>query len=261
VDEQSEKLQKIQPAPIEDIQALDRVPADTTTYAALTKFWKPQIRLWVEARLGPSDCALLKQHAKNLGILPHDVILRCWAALDDVIFEQARIIGWRIFLFPDFVNRVVRWEKEPKGAEQSERLGKEVALGIAVSQGRKNMPLNSKMRVLRKELIPEVKMLRDRLKSKVMQRALLDPEKLLGMAIALAGDPSEPFERLRANTTSLKAFIQEKSAADEQWLCNLVYHEVTPTVFVDEWLAQATNRDPEALRQAISRMADAPDAR
>ncbi len=245
------KRRKVQGVPIGDIQALDRAPEDAAEYLALNAFWEPHLRDWVEGRLSASDRAMGKQYAKNPDALPDDLILRVKAALDGVIFQQANILGPRIFIFREVVNRLLEWWNYADGPRRFEQLGKELARGAAVSQGKKKMPLDPNMRLMRKELIAEVKMLRDRLRSRFIQRDLPGPEQLLRAVIALVRDDDEPFERLWANAASLERFIQIEN---HELLHLLVRGDITPTGFVEGWLARATNRDPQALRQAISLM-------
>jgi len=250
-------------ASFEDFQDIDNIPFDPVERLRLEVALSQQFVLRLRERLKPADLdewdrvksiselGMSLRDTSIISKLPAASFLRINVALDELILEQARTIGAKVFLCSNALRRILQWEREPYGPRLYERLGQELALRVRVGHGEAKLPLSPGLRPLRKELLGEIKMLRGVLIGKFPQRRRPNPAELLRVAMQILEDKNEPYEQLRWNLAAFRLFIESQPSSLE----HLVFRgNITPVIFVDAFIAHCTNRSPEATRQAIARM-------
>lgn len=243
-----------------DFQSVAVAPIDPQERAHASRSLSIHIILWTTDRLGDRDKEEFRRWASDLPATqspvnyPWDlhavaqpVARRIFQALDEIILEQARAIGIRVWLSDVVLNRMAQWEEELKGAELYEQFGKELALRINVSRGKKRASLDPKMRAFKDDVKKEYSHLQKVLRSRDGGRRPLTFDDLLSLAEGHIKANSRAFQRLAANLTLFRAVVQK----DNEWLTQ---RNMTPAMFAQEFLAVATNRSAESLRQELSRM-------
>jgi hypothetical protein len=248
--------------PCEDLQSLRGVPLDDGVSAEKSKQMSDYFFSWLQDRLTPDELLVLRSapHEEahggpNIG----KALGRVSSALrkfDELICEQARILGARILLSRCVLYRVLLWEREPNGDWLYRRLGQELARGVQISRGEEKAPLDPRLRDIYNELKPELKLLKKLLRLRFSGPKLPEHQQLLNAAVELISDPSKAFERLRQNATAFRVFVEREFGKPnpEDWLQEMVFYKTTPATFANAILARTSNRDEEALRQAISKM-------
>jgi hypothetical protein len=243
---------------ITDFLSIEHVPSnqERREHVNISLTWN--ILNWVSDRLEQQDRAEFLQLTENcppdqfltdhLRTMKEPAKRRVFHALDEVIFGQARSIGMRIFHSVLVLVRLAQWEEEPRGAELYEQLGKELALRINVLRGKKRAPLDPKMRAFKDEVKAEYSLLKNVLRSRDSANGRVLPfHGLLSLAEEHIKAHPLAFPRLASNLTSFRTVVQK----DNEWLTQ---RNMTPTAFAHEFLAVATNRTAESLRQELSRM-------
>ncbi len=253
---------------IDDLRSIEHIPPTSEDRRKVDLFLSGNIISWLGGRLNPDDRKMFDEIQlklrrdlslraaslleKIICALPKEKAFRVCNWLDEIIFEQARTIGPRIFWSREVLWRVLEWEREQNGDRLFERLGKELALRWGANRGRAKVPLDPKMRGFRKELLDEIGMLRNQLRARFTSSILPDKNKIRDLMQQMIRDPSQPLERLRSNATAFVMFLEKEPL----WLIDLVNGKITPAMVADAFLAFGTGRSEEALRQAISRMKD-----
>lgn len=256
-------------APIEDLQAVNLLPADPEERRRLDEQVTFRIFLAASHILNDADQEPLKRLYQKIRSLdrqigavlqvtePPETSRRLFNALDDAICEHARIIGMRIWLSRFVYPRICQWEDEPNGAELHEKLGKALALNVRISRGQATAPIDALLKRVRQELISEVKRLRDLLKGRLPERSLPNEEKILSVALELIGTPDHHLIHLKTDSTALRGFNVKDVEAGKKtnsWLFELFMGTASPAVFVDALLGYGTGRSGEALRQALTKL-------
>jgi hypothetical protein len=239
--------------PSEDLQGLTGIPLDEDSFAMASKHMSEYMESWLQDKMSPDDLLMVRSSIRGKGESnsePNKRLEPLLATCDELIFEQAGILGMRIFLSKHVLDRVLRWEGKPNGDLLYKRLGQELALCVRVRRDRAKAPLNPLLRDLYDELKSELKKLKQILVLEFSKPSLPTDQQLLEATMQLVKDPYKEFERLRQNATALEIFIKSNPA----FLRDMVLHKVSPVTFAIEILASTTNRSPEALRQAISKM-------
>jgi hypothetical protein len=254
--------------PIEDLQAVSLMPPDAEGRSTMDEQVTPRIFLAASHRLNATDQqALARLYDATLRVQrqsgtvrqvaePPETARRLFNALDEAICEHARIIGMRIYLSRLVYPRICQWEDALNGAELHEKLGKALASNVRISRGNAKAPIDPRLKIIRAEMISEVKRLRDLLKGKLQERALPNEENILSVASVLIATPSHRLIHLNANSTAIRNFNAHDLEAGQKtnsWLFELLQGTASPALFVDALLGWSTGRSPEALRQALTK--------
>jgi hypothetical protein len=247
---------------IEDLQAANPVPADREDRARTDEQVTFRIFLAARQRLSTAaDRQALQRLYEKIGAhlqadKPVEISRQLFNALDEAICEHARNIGMKIYLSRFVYPRISQWEDELNGAELHEKLGNALALNVRISRGQAKAPIDPRrLKIVRRELISEVKRLRALLKGRFPERALPNRDKILSVALELIATPSHRLMHLKANATAIRNFnVKDIQAGDEAnpSLFDLFTGAVSPTVLVDALLGWSTVRSGEALRQMLS---------
>jgi hypothetical protein len=254
--------------PIEDLQAVNRMPPDLEGRSTMDEQVTPRIFLAASHRLNATDRqalarlfdAMLRVQRQSGTVLqvaePPETARRLFNALDEAICEHARIIGMRIYLSRLVYPRICQWEDALNGAELHEKLGKALASNVRISRGKGKAPIDPRLKLVRGEIISEVKRLRDLLKGKLQERSLPNEGKILSVASELIANPCHRLIHLKANSTAIRNFNAHDVEAGQNtnsWLFELLRGTASPALFVDALLGWSMGRSPEALRQALTK--------
>ena len=246
------------PANFVDLQLLRNLPPRGSEREQLFEETREQFFYWFSDHLSIEDQARLQSAIRSapgvtlicelIATLPSAVARRFKEALDGLIIEQARTIGVRVFLSRDVLDRVLHWEGEPEGPRLLRHLTDELLARVTPGA---RVPLSPKLRLFRTEMIGEIKQLKTAIRTRFPERRSPTNDALLYAIFETVRDPNSPYDRLRANQAPLEDFVR----GNEDKLRALILNgRITPTVFIGEFMAHSMNRDPEALRQGITRI-------
>jgi hypothetical protein len=250
---------RLEPAQFQDLQAVDRIPADAATRERLLIETHKQVFLCLKDRLEKDDVAQLVSAIRSasrpptmlreiLDMLPSDLARRINAAFDALILEQAAVIGPRILWSLDAQQRVLEWGAERDGARKYKNFGS--ALAGRATPGKK-AALSEQLRPFRADVVKEVRLLQGVLKGRYPGSRPPSTVDLIETAAQIIADNRSRYDRLRPNLTAFRRFLENSPQA----LTGLVFGEhQSPTRFTEEFMAFCTNRSAEALRQAIAIM-------
>lgn len=162
------------------------------------------------------------------------------------------------------LSRIVEWDSECNGAELHEKLGKALADHVRIARGDAKAPVDlERLKTARPRLVEEVKLLRRLLKGRFTQQRSLNEDEIRSTAAQLITGPEHRFFHRTENVAIVLKFDErpeDNNKADPRLsqagprLSGLVLNTTTPAAFVDFLLAWSTNRSPEALRQALTKL-------
>lgn len=242
----------------EDMQAVKQIPGKPVERDTLFQEMREQVFFWLNDRLLQDDRAQLWSAIRAApettmlweitAGLPTHVANRVNMAFDDLILEQARIIGVRVFWSRDVLQRILEWEHDPDGSRRYKNLGKELARRATPGT---TVELSEKLRPFRQQIIEELKQLRNILLGRFTHKRGPDPATLMNAVLQIVGDQDEPYDRLRANLYAFRLFLRANPNVLPNWVFG---GRMTTTKLAEEFMAHSTCRSPEALRQAIAGM-------
>ncbi len=240
-----------------DLQAVDGIPLDPEKCKALRKgvgsvltnlFYNalPQQKKDLFDRLNPdSACDENDRH-----ILEKE--------FDAFILSQAHCLGWRILLSDTILARIARWEipAEKDGPKLLDELGKALALHARISRGEARRHVPQEMYACRKEMMPELRVLLRKTKAFIAVNRPRDrrgwDEIISYICQHIEGD-SQTFPMLSGRLRWLKGFLwhlQDSYPDAPAFLADM-----TPANFFNDLAGWGEGRDPEALRQDVSKLA------
>lgn len=200
------------------------------------------------ALLSPSDRERYQQpgEAERDG----ELSTRIFAAVDKVILERAPTLGWRLFFSPMVTDRLAQWfDSEPNGPVLFEKLGKALTLGALVGQRKAKLPVSPWIREFKQKTLRELRTLQGLLRTMASSKPSRTTAKDWRDAVAENVHRHErPFPQLLVNWT---AFQNVLKFDPETFKC-FCFGDLTPGLFVDQWIAWEHNRETESMRQAIS---------
>lgn len=191
---------------------------------------------------------------KRYGLDPPDDFdkVQIIRAFDEFIISQACIYGTYLMCVEPVQLRLTQWHNEPDGAELIERLGRAISLGIKASRGQARFPIDDpSLYEFKQDTVPELRALRSRLRAKVASRhSSPSPTEIKTLVEQEIQDSPAAFPRLSRNLVALLHFLEQKRE-----MANLfALGQISATRFFYEFSGWSTNRDPEKLRQMISRL-------
>lgn len=210
----------------------------------------------MESEVGISLAKLLSSSDLERYKLPgeaerdNELTARIFAALDRVILERAPALGFFLFYSTLVMDRLAQWrDYEPNGPDLYEKLGKALALGARARQGKAKLPVTPWTPQFKQEIQRELgslnKLLRARVPSQPRRRTAKDWHDAVR---EIVHRQDCPFPWLLQNWPAFERFLGAEPEPFKQF-CN---GDLTPALFVNEWIARGLNRDPESTRQAIS---------
>jgi len=239
-----------------DLQAIDRIPPDPEERRAQRKkVGKVLADLFYNAL--PQQKKDLVDQLKSDSVCDENVRHIIEKEFDDFILGQAHCLGWRIFLSDTILARIAKWEipAEKDGPKLSVELGKALALHAGILRGEARRPVPPEMYGFREKTKPELKVL---LRKTKLFIAVKRPRGRQGwdqiisyICREIEGD-SATFPILGGRLRPLKGFLWhlQDSYPDTPAFLG----DRTPADFFKEWAGWAENRDPEALRQDVSKL-------
>lgn len=229
------------------VHTIDGLPKEPAERLALGLRLQADFITRFEYGLREADKNLWQEHGFN----PPDTLagFRIREEFDKFMLAQASVLGAWLFLIPVVQQRLIQGQHEPDGPKLIRRLGQALVLGIKASRGEARLPIDDPAYYTAKqEAVKELRALQSRLRMKVTRR-LPSLEEILALVQQEVMESAIEFPRLAENLDSLLAFLRQDRIARP-----FVFAQVRPAPLFDRWAAWATNRDPEKVRQMISRL-------
>jgi hypothetical protein len=176
---------------------------------------------------------------------------------DAFILSQAQCLGWRILLSDTILARIAKWEipAEKDGPRLFDELGKSLALHAGILRGEARRPVPREMYGFREKTKPELKVLLRKTKLFIAAnrpRGRQGWDEIIAYICRQIEGDSETFPILGGRLRGLKGFLWYLQDSYPDTPASLA--ERTPADFFKEWAGWAENRDPEALRQDVSKL-------
>ena len=228
-----------------DIQAVERIPRDPKQRIKLSALIGAKFLFEFTDQLSRRERHLWDER----GLKSSQICKR----MDNFIFEQARTLGWRLFLCEVVLDRISEWwQGENDGPELLAKLGKELSLGAKVIRGKARFPLNNPgIYQFKKDITDEVRRLLRHLK--VLSFGSNHPPALNELQGCIKQEMVRHYKYYPVLSENLTAFLKFLELDDV--MCKKVATTaITPVRLIDEFMAYFWNRDPESLRQSISRL-------
>jgi len=167
--------------------------------------------------------------------------------------EQARVLGYRVFLSRCFLQCLLQWWGETKeGPKRLEELGTMLSLGARIVRGEAKAPVEPAHYEFRQDLKSEIAILQKYLVAALRTRRQRNPEDLLADAEqAVNSGIAGHLPCLKQNWTAFAAFLR----THPEYLTGLFSPTkyTTPARIVNEFIGFSTNRDTESMRIETSR--------
>jgi hypothetical protein len=179
---------------------------------------------------------------------------------DAFLIHVAGSLGTLIYGLGIVRCRMAAWERQPmedEGPEKLRRLARAVGQAARVLRGKARAPLtDAGLPEFRRLTIQELKLLFAQLRHflSTRPRGLTTTDLLTWVSDRLKQSP-DGFGNLFLNLVSLKKFLSELDAAGSSFIDLLVVgRPVSAAQFFDNWIAWLRGRDPDKVRQQISRI-------
>ena len=232
-----------------DFMAVSEPPTSLEAKKQLQEAMDDYIRQRLDAALSRPDREALRHGAlAEAAEAGSDRIVH---ALDKIILDMAATLRGRLFFSDSVLGRIWAWcEVEPDGPARLEQLMKQLARGVQTRLGTARMPITPEHRKFKELIQPEIKLLRNFLRSKQAQQNRAMNEKTL---LYLANTELErldcPYPGLQNNRNSFANLVHSQTKI----LVRLVNGDISPATFTDGWVARETHWSIEGARQAMSK--------
>jgi hypothetical protein len=166
-------------------------------------------------------------------------------ALDDLIIEQTKILGWAITVCTLAQRRFSAWETATDGVERMQQFAAALVESARIMHGEKKPPLSSDTYVARQATIVELRLVLRQLQTRQKPRhhSFSLDEQVRMFCAAVTGNP---YPYLNANLDSWTSFLQGRQ--------RLLDESDHPAALFDAWLVWCTNLEPEQVRRKLSRL-------
>jgi len=178
---------------------------------------------------------------------------KLFAKLDAIILQQAETLGWRLGLSELVRFRFSAWDHSKEGPELHRKFGAAVARSARIMQRRELPPVTDPEQwLVKKETVEELRVVLERLRSSLAIRSgSPSREAVDGLFASIVTEAANSFPHLAANLDRWRKFYE----TNPDTLIRMVTStRATPATLYDDFLSWSTGWEPEALRQAISRL-------
>jgi hypothetical protein len=173
---------------------------------------------------------------------------------DSYLLEIAQEYGSRLFLSNMVMQRLWSWQSDDKdGVRKLRVLFHEIVHSAKIERNRAKGKINGRYKSAKPLFVREITALQMRLREAFPGT----PAAVKQFVDDTIETSPEEFPMLKSNKDSLLRFLNDSRASafrgSEDSSFKQIKGDLTPTRFFEQWLAAATNRDTEAVRQALSR--------
>lgn len=205
-------------------------------------------KLWLESMSESERDAFSEAvEQRRLEALPK----RLFNRLDRLILKQAATLGWRITLSPLVQFRMSEWDGMQNGPDNFRELGLAFARSARILQRRELAPLDGDLRAVKSETVGELRLLFERMRTEfAMLRRATDMDARRRF-VEVIGESPDAFPHLAGNLERWQRFLHDNP---DTMLPYAMHGKSKPAQLYDAFLAWATGRDQEALRQAIAKL-------
>jgi hypothetical protein len=237
---------------IVDTRDLERLPTDARGREMIIGQLEDYLDEQIRKNLSESDYQIFLRAAMEAA---EPTGHRIRVVLDKIILQAAEELGVQILTAKGAFKRIEEWQSEGDAGEKRLcKLGKQLGRHARLLDGNGKAPLEWWARY-RSEIIKELKLLRKRISGKIT--ASINGRRLSNLIEDAIEASPESFPTLFKIAVNLQVFINSNPEETKSFFDN----GVTPASFTDSLIAAATHRTPQAARQVMSRILNAPASR